>query len=135
MHFLQKKKNCVSLLTYPIGKGVTMYIFLQKNCMSLLAYFVERASLCAVLQKNACPRWPTLLRRASLHAFCAKKLCVLVDLPYWKVRHDVHFSKKVCMSLLVYPVEKGVTTCILLCKQNSCPRWFLHAVICDENGL
>ena len=91
--------------------------------MSLLAYFVERASPCAVFAKNACPRWPILLRRASLHAFCAKKLCVLVDLPYWKVRHDVHFSKKVCMSLLVYPVEKGVTTCILLCKQNSCPLW------------
>ena len=97
--------------------------FLQKKCMSLLAYFVERASPCAVLAKNACPRWPTLLRRASLHAFVAKKLCVLVDLHYWKGRHDVHFSQKVCMSLLVYPVEKGVTTCILFCKQNSCPRW------------
>ena len=98
--FLQK--NCLSLLTYPIGNGVTM---------------------CIVCKKTACPCWSTLLRRASLCAFFAKKLCVLVDLPHWKGRHYVHFSQKVCMSLLVYPVEKGVTMCILFCKQNSCPRW------------
>ena len=94
---------------YRIEKGVTMCIFCKNNCMSLLAYFVERASLCAAFaKKDACPRWPTLLGRASLHAFFAKEyvsllktllervsLCaffakslhVLVGLPCWKGRH------------------------------------------------
>ena len=84
---------------YRIEKGVTMCSFLQKSCMSLLAYFVERASLCAIFAKNACPRWPTLL----------------------KGRHYMHFLQKP-LSFLTYPIGKGVPMCIFR-KKSACPRW------------
>ena len=59
-----------------------------------------------------------------MHFLQKKKLCVLVDLPHWKGRHYVHFFlQKNYMSLLAYFVEKGVTMCMLFCKQNSCLRW------------
>ena len=45
--------------------------FLQKRCMSSLAYPVEKGvSMCIFPKKSACPCWSTLLKRASLCAFC-----------------------------------------------------------------
>ena len=48
-----------------------MCSFLQKKCMSSLAYPVEKGvPMCIFRKKSACPCWSTLLKRASLCAFC-----------------------------------------------------------------
>ena len=64
--------------------------------------------MCSFCKKDACPRWPTLLKRASLHAFFAKTVSLLTY-PIGKGVPMCIFRKEVCMSLLVYPVEKAVS--------------------------
>ena len=45
--------------------------FCKKRCMSSLAYPVEKGvPMCIFRKKSACPCWFTLLKRASLCAFC-----------------------------------------------------------------
>ena len=48
-----------------------MHVVLQTKLMSSLAYPVEKGvPMCIFRKKSACPCWSTLLKRASLCAFC-----------------------------------------------------------------